>query len=78
MKFNTETVYLSGHWLSALINGDHTGLDAIESVELSAFEAQYPNAIFDPSDNSEFERDQISGLMAECYTVKIHSPAKED
>lgn len=67
---------LAGHWLSALINGDETGLSDDESADLNAFMREY-YALEDMTidivdDESQFAVDAISGLHADCYTVRFY------
>lgn len=67
---------LAGHWLPALINGDETGLTDDESADLDAFMRDY-YALEDMTvdivdDESQFAVDAVSGLHADCYTVRIY------
>jgi hypothetical protein len=67
---------LAGHWLAALINDDETGLTDDESADLAAFMAAY-NALPDltistDDDEPSFAVDAVSGLHADCYTVRFY------
>jgi hypothetical protein len=67
---------LAAHWLSALINGDETGLSDDESDDLAAFMLPYTslqNMTIDVVDEeSQFARDAVSELYADCYTVRFY------
>jgi hypothetical protein len=68
---------LAGHWLSALINGDETGLTDDESADLDAFMREYhslPDLTISTSedDESHFAIDAVSGLHADCYTIRFY------
>ena len=78
MKFDKTEVYLSGHWLVALINGDHTGLSDEESQQVADFERLYPCAVFEPEEYPSFTRDEISGLLADCYLTAVYTPDRKD
>lgn len=66
---------IAGHWLPALINGDYTGLSDAEETELDSWWTKYCDGavltIGDVSDESEFAIDRVSGLMADCYAIKV-------
>lgn len=67
---------IAGHYLSALINADYSGLSDDESADLAAFMAAY-NALPDltistDDDEPSFAVDAVSGLHADCYTVRFY------
>jgi len=67
---------IGAHYAPAIINEDYSGLDDIEAVTLDNFMDEYyrlQNATFDiPDTESEFSRCEISNLMSDCITLKIH------
>ena len=67
---------LAAHWLPALINADETGLTDDESADLAAFMRPYnalENLIIEIVDQeSQFARDEISDLHADCYLTRFH------
>lgn len=67
---------LAGHWLSALINADETGLTDDESADLDAFMRDYYDledmTIDIVDDEPSFAVDAVSGLYADCYTVRFY------
>jgi hypothetical protein len=67
---------IAGHYLPALINADYTGLSDTEAAELDAYMLTY-NALPDltistDDDESSFAVDAVSGLHADCYTVRFY------
>lgn len=69
-----DTFTIANHWITAIEYGDETGLSDSESAELAAWiETLPPCAVFDYSDSSEFARDEVSGLMADCVTVTVYA-----
>lgn len=67
---------LAGHYLSALINADYTGLSDDEAAELDAYMMTF-NALPDLTvdcidDEPSFAVDAVSGLRADCYTVRFY------
>ena len=67
---------IGAHYAPAIINGDYSGLDDVEAVTLDNFLDEYyrlQNATFDiPNADAEFTRCEISNLMSDCITLKIH------
>lgn len=67
---------LAAHWLSALVNGDETGLTDDESADLDAFMRPYyalEDMTVDIVDDAPgFASDDISGDFADCYTVRFY------
>jgi len=67
---------IAGHYLSALINADYSGLSDDEAAELDAYMLTY-NALPDltistDDDEPSFAVDAVSGLHADCYTVRFY------
>lgn len=67
---------IGAHYAPAIINEDYSGLDDVEAVTLDNFMDEYyrlQNATFDiPNADAEFSRCEISNLMSDCITLKIH------
>ena len=67
---------IAGHWLSALINADYSGLSDTEAAELDAymltFSALPDLTISTADDEPSFTVDAVSGLHADCYTVRFY------
>jgi len=67
---------ISEHLVSALINGDYSGLNSAESKELDSFVSQYSdykNATWDVvSDEGNFIDCDVTGLFSNCHNVKLH------
>ena len=65
------------HLVSALINGDVSGIDAEDEHHLEDFIAQYPNCVFTPDENGEgiieesFARCEVTGKHNNCVTIKV-------
>ena len=72
---------LADHWLSAIINGDYTGLEDDEVQTLDTFLADLPKhfhyktpmiGVWDViGDEGHFARDDISGLHANCFDCTL-------
>jgi hypothetical protein len=67
---------ISEHLVSAIINGDNSGLNDVEEKELDNFLAQYSaykNATWGiDSVNPHFIDCDVTGLFSNCYDVKMH------
>ena len=67
---------ISEHLISALINGDFSGLNSEEKKLLNDFVSQYSdykNATFDvTSEEGHFIDCDVTGLFSNCYDVKLH------
>ena len=67
---------ISEHLISALINGDYSGLNDEEGKLLDSFVIQYKdykNATFDVvSEEAHFIDCDVTGLFSNCYDVKLH------
>jgi hypothetical protein len=77
MKFDHYTYILADHWVSAIINADYSGLDDAEEKQLTEWLAENhkPQGHWGISDEEGFfARDEISGLHANCITVRQYFP----
>lgn len=77
MEFDYYQYEISGHFASAIINGDESGLSPDEISDLNAFMADLPvnNGHFDVmEDASNFAHCEISGLYDDCLTVRLYFP----
>jgi hypothetical protein len=67
---------IAGHWLSAMINADYSGLSDTEAADLDAYMMTFcalPDlTISTHDDESQFAVDAVSGLHADCYTVRFY------
>jgi len=70
-----DTIKMAGCYLPALINGDYSGLSDAESDVLDAWFREYKDSgayyTFNVSDESEFAKDCVTGLMADCYELQV-------
>ena len=77
MEFDYSQYEISGHFVSAIINGDESGLSPVEISDLTTFMADLPvqNGHFDVMENdSNFARCEVSGLHDDCLTVRLYFP----
>jgi len=79
MKFDYYAFFVSEHYLSALINGDYSGLSDQEEAELNAWIDSLPvSGHFDViSEESDFKQCDISELHADCYEVRLYFQPQE-
>jgi hypothetical protein len=67
---------IAGHYLSALINADYTGLSDDEAAELDAYMIALSKlldlTVSCMDDEPSFAVDAVSGLHADCYTVRFY------
>jgi len=67
---------IAGHYLSALINADYSGLSDDEAAELDAFMNAHNRwqdlTITVIDEEPSFAVDAFSGLYADCYTVRFY------
>lgn len=60
------------HLVSALINGDVSGIDAEDEHHLEDFIAQYPNCVFEVEDSDQsFAKCEVTGTYNNCVTIKV-------
>jgi len=82
MKFDYYTFNIAGHYLSAIINGDESGLNDEEQRQLDTFLDNLPvnNGHFDAMDldnGGSFTACEVSGLYSETYEVRLYFPIQE-
>ncbi len=73
MKFDYYTFTIASHYLSAIINGDCTGLEDEEALDLQAWLDDVPKKVeyWEVEDGGvSFGRDEVSGLMADCAIIR--------
>ena len=76
-----DTIVIATHWLPALINSDPTNLTDEEEEQLDEwFKALCDThgcsvyiSLDSRADTTDFARDDISGLMADCETVILYN-----
>ena len=82
MEFDTLEFRMSGSWASAIINGDYSGLsDAESETPNSWINSNVPGGAghwdgFSEDDALGFCRDDVTGLLADCYRVRFLRPVK--
>jgi hypothetical protein len=59
-------------FVCAIEYNDMTGLDDEEENRLNDWLENYPGCIFEYGERDEFAKCKITGLMADCVTVKIY------
>lgn len=59
------------HLVSALINGDVSGIDVEDEHHLEDFIEQYPNCVFTPDENESFTRCEVTDKHNNCVTIKV-------
>jgi Ulp1 family protease len=73
MQFDYYEYNIAGHWLSAIIDSDYTGLTDHEERQLDQFMNNLPViGHWDiDDDNPAFSIDEVSGDYAETYKAKL-------
>ena len=73
MLIEYDTYSISEHWVCAIENGDYSGLEDGEEAELEAFLSSLPAGplCWSWSESSEFAKDAVSGLMANCLEARL-------
>ena len=59
------------HLVSALINGDVSGIESEDEHHLEDFIEQYPNCVFTPDENESFTRCEVTDKHNNCVTIKV-------
>ena len=74
MKMDSYEYIVAEHWLSAIVNGDYSGLTDSEESDLNAWldANQESGAYWDTDGHIRFDRDEIGGLMADCVSLIQH------
>ena len=73
MLIEYDTYTIAEHWACAIENGDYSGLSTNEGAELNQWLVTLPAGplCWSWSDSSEFARDAVSGLMANCLEARL-------
>jgi hypothetical protein len=80
MNFDYYTFNIGSPFLSAIINGDHSGLSDQEETDLNCFMDNLPvkNGHFDlMEDEGNFSRCEVSGLYSDCVETRLYFPVAE-
>ena len=83
MEFDIYEYNVCGHYASAIINGDYSGLTDEEAEQLNSWiNNEVPAGAghfdgFSEDDATGFSRDEVTGLMADCFKVRWHRPIKQ-
>ncbi len=80
MKFDHYEYRISWAYLSALVNGDYTGLSDEDEAAFTEWLENTDRRIthWDVTDHGEnFTRCEVTGLMADCSTVRGYFPMTE-
>ena len=77
MKTNNSYMYMIGdHFLSALVNGDYSGLSEHESTLLDNWykDNNIQGSVWDfmPFNDVDFFKCEITGLMGNCVEIHQH------
>ena len=80
MFFDQYEYSICGHYLSAIINGDYSGLSDSDEKDLDSFlhyvgEAHGSGHWSIDSEEPSFKRDDVSDLMADCYECTYNVPS---
>lgn len=69
-----DTFTISDHFLSALEYGDYSDLSDSDIEDLNNFLNDLPSGskYWEYGDKRHFSQDVISGLMTDCYDVKLY------
>lgn len=76
IKFEEFEASICSHYVTALEYGDNSALDDNDIKLVNDYLEQWGSVIFEYSEETSFQRDDISGLMADCYDVKIFKQLK--
>ena len=82
MNFSRHDYTISGHFLSALINGDYSGLEENDEIALKLFTDNAYNThglgFWDtnPSEEPDFMRCEVIDLLSNCHTVTYYTERK--
>lgn len=75
MPFNSEEFTIAEHYLSALINGDYSGMDDAEESDFDSWLQSAQNGRlghWDCATESNFMRCDVTGLRADCVTATFY------
>lgn len=82
MQFDYYEYQICGAYASAIINGDYSGLSDEEERQLNDFLASVPrndghwDGFDEEEDSCGFSRDDVSGLLGDCYKARYYFPLK--
>jgi hypothetical protein len=70
-----DTFTIASHFVSALENGDYTGLSDDDENELEAFLDTLPRGhmIWQWGESEEYSIDAVSGLYASCISATLYT-----
>lgn len=71
-------VTLAEHWVCPIEYGDYTGLEDCEIRALEEWLSDYPSAVFQWGEYSEYARDAITDLMAQCVECSIYMRSEDE
>lgn len=73
MLIEYDTYSIAEHWITAIEYGDYSGIEDGEEEQLEAFLSSLPcgPVSWSWSHDSEFSRDAVSGLMAQCVKARL-------
>jgi hypothetical protein len=82
MKFDYYTFNIGSHYLSAIINGDYSGLNDQDEADLDRFMDTLPvkNGHFDLINydgETFFSECDVSGLFDDCIEARLYFPIDE-
>jgi len=86
MDIDYHEFTLAAHYLPAIVNNDYSGLDEADAADLDAFMHDYwkypENGSFALSfciveDTNRLAVDEVTGLLADCYTCRLYFTNKE-
>ena len=68
MLIEYDRYSIASHYVTALENGDYTGLEDHEEEELENFLNTLPRGYhcWQWSEDTQFSKDEVTGLMADC------------
>jgi hypothetical protein len=71
-------VTIAEHWVCPIEYGDYTGLEDFEIKALAEWLSDYPGAVFQWGEHSEYARDAITDLMAQCVECSIYMRSDDE
>jgi hypothetical protein len=78
--FMNRTFNISNHFITALVNSDESGLEASDSIALNEFVVRnkIKHTICPDNTETNFSRDQVTGLMSDCLEVTCEINEEDD
>lgn len=70
-----DRIYIAAHWVGMLEYGDSSALTDVEYEQFNGWLNRTipPRSSFQYGEDSEFCRDDVSGLLAECVQVDVYA-----